>query len=150
MMSSATTANAPVEELYELCVRNGFVDARPVKDHGLARNNSAPALLVSSCEMTIMLKNVPCSVTEELMTSVLKENGFADLYDYLYMPKRNASNLGFCFVNFKREEDALRFKDEFLGYKFSGINSMKQCFVSLAHVQGREANMRKHSRYCKR
>eukprot|EP00928_Gymnodinium_smaydae_P086096 TRINITY_DN6994_c0_g1_i1.p1 TRINITY_DN6994_c0_g1~~TRINITY_DN6994_c0_g1_i1.p1 ORF type:complete len:162 (+),score=16.09 TRINITY_DN6994_c0_g1_i1:54-539(+) len=151
MSSTIAITNSPVEELYELCLRNGFIDARPVAARGLSRSESSPALMVSPREMTLMLRNIPCSVNDERMEFVLKQHGFAGLYDYLYVPmRRNGSNLGFGFVNFTYEEDAIRFKAVFSGYRFSGTNSTKQCSITPAEIQGREANIRMNAQYRRR
>eukprot|EP00928_Gymnodinium_smaydae_P002884 TRINITY_DN11056_c0_g1_i1.p1 TRINITY_DN11056_c0_g1~~TRINITY_DN11056_c0_g1_i1.p1 ORF type:complete len:181 (+),score=22.95 TRINITY_DN11056_c0_g1_i1:59-544(+) len=152
-------ANVPVEELYELCVKNGFIDDRPVVARGLPRSKSAPDITVSSSclkvpksntdvELTLMLKNIPCKVTEERIESLLIEHGFGGSYDYVYCPTRlNGSNLGYAFVNFIERDDAHRFEAVFSGYQFSGINSAKQCYVTKAAIQGREANVRMNARY---
>eukprot|EP00928_Gymnodinium_smaydae_P049902 TRINITY_DN3350_c0_g8_i1.p1 TRINITY_DN3350_c0_g8~~TRINITY_DN3350_c0_g8_i1.p1 ORF type:complete len:162 (-),score=24.25 TRINITY_DN3350_c0_g8_i1:126-611(-) len=148
-MSSAESWLNDAEDVFEPCAKNSFLDACPENDRGLAHSSRPPALTASSSEVTMMLKHIPCSVTDELVTSILNERGFEGLFDYVHVPmRRNSSNLGFCFVNFMKEEDALRFQDEFAGFKFPGSNSYKQCHVTLAHVQGREANIQ--SRHLKR
>eukprot|EP00928_Gymnodinium_smaydae_P016784 TRINITY_DN16353_c1_g1_i1.p1 TRINITY_DN16353_c1_g1~~TRINITY_DN16353_c1_g1_i1.p1 ORF type:complete len:218 (+),score=35.88 TRINITY_DN16353_c1_g1_i1:64-654(+) len=191
-MSSANIVDTKCadEELYELCERNGFIDARPVVT-GRPRRNSAPDILMSAsdssasmsfetfevakqpcsmpedavttcitagesrqepaerspCVTTFMLKNVPCKLNVEMMKPVLDRLGFAGTYNHLYFPARkNGSNLGYGFVNFMKEDDACRFKAVFNGYVFQGMNSRKQCCVIPADVQGRDANLRMHSR----
>eukprot|EP00928_Gymnodinium_smaydae_P074250 TRINITY_DN57315_c0_g1_i1.p1 TRINITY_DN57315_c0_g1~~TRINITY_DN57315_c0_g1_i1.p1 ORF type:complete len:188 (+),score=14.75 TRINITY_DN57315_c0_g1_i1:109-672(+) len=92
---------------------------------------------------TLMLRNIPCKVNLQMMQVVLKRLGFEGSYDYLYFPARkNKSNLGFGFVNFKTEADAASFEAAFLGYMFPGIQSSKRCHANAAEVQGLEANLR--------
>eukprot|EP00928_Gymnodinium_smaydae_P098641 TRINITY_DN9213_c0_g2_i2.p1 TRINITY_DN9213_c0_g2~~TRINITY_DN9213_c0_g2_i2.p1 ORF type:complete len:187 (+),score=33.71 TRINITY_DN9213_c0_g2_i2:52-612(+) len=99
----------------------------------------------SKCITTLMLRNVPCKVNLEIMEVVLMQLGYEGTYDYLYFPARkNGSNLGFGFVNFMDERDAVSFEAAFTGYVFTGIQSSKQCYVTAAAVQGREANLRMH------
>eukprot|EP00928_Gymnodinium_smaydae_P098639 TRINITY_DN9213_c0_g1_i2.p1 TRINITY_DN9213_c0_g1~~TRINITY_DN9213_c0_g1_i2.p1 ORF type:complete len:206 (+),score=38.68 TRINITY_DN9213_c0_g1_i2:70-618(+) len=100
----------------------------------------------SRCTTTLMLRNVPCKVNLEIMEVVLMQLGFEGKYDYLYFPTRKSgSNLGFGFVNFRTEDDAVQFDAAFTGYVFGGIQSNKQCYVTIAAVQGREANLRLHA-----
>eukprot|EP00928_Gymnodinium_smaydae_P005407 TRINITY_DN11846_c0_g1_i1.p1 TRINITY_DN11846_c0_g1~~TRINITY_DN11846_c0_g1_i1.p1 ORF type:complete len:200 (+),score=25.86 TRINITY_DN11846_c0_g1_i1:58-657(+) len=183
-MSCANMAESMLAEqqLYELCVKNGFFDFAPVAT-GRPRRKSAPEILLSTnvldvCRQepakqpssvpevqvrttvsafgkhshittdhsqsfkTLMLRDVPCKVNLQLMRLTMTNLGFAGTYDYLYFPtRRNGSNLGFGFVNFMKEEDADRFEIAFTGYQFPGIRSSKQCYVTLAEVQGREANL---------
>eukprot|EP00928_Gymnodinium_smaydae_P005408 TRINITY_DN11846_c0_g2_i1.p1 TRINITY_DN11846_c0_g2~~TRINITY_DN11846_c0_g2_i1.p1 ORF type:complete len:203 (+),score=24.91 TRINITY_DN11846_c0_g2_i1:92-700(+) len=177
----------PAEQLYELCVKNGFFDFDPVS---VPRRNSAPDILLSTygpdvCQQepsmqtssvaeaqvsatvttvpasdthrqvsehsqsfkTLMLRDVPCKVNVELMELTLATLGFADTYDYVHFPtKKTGSNLGFGFVNFMKETDADRFEVAFTGYKFPGISSSKQCYITVAEVQGREANLQLNAR----
>eukprot|EP00928_Gymnodinium_smaydae_P085567 TRINITY_DN69078_c0_g1_i1.p2 TRINITY_DN69078_c0_g1~~TRINITY_DN69078_c0_g1_i1.p2 ORF type:complete len:155 (-),score=12.22 TRINITY_DN69078_c0_g1_i1:61-525(-) len=151
MASASSTTDVPARTLYELCARNGFVDGRPVSARRRRRVASAPAILVRPREMTLIIRSMPCSVNEERMESVLREHGFAGSYDYLFLPvRRNGSNLGFGVVNFMQEQDAFRFRDFLVGYRFPGANSTQRCIVTLADIQGREANVRMNARYRRR
>eukprot|EP00928_Gymnodinium_smaydae_P082869 TRINITY_DN6613_c1_g7_i1.p1 TRINITY_DN6613_c1_g7~~TRINITY_DN6613_c1_g7_i1.p1 ORF type:complete len:169 (+),score=30.57 TRINITY_DN6613_c1_g7_i1:77-583(+) len=162
-MSFGSTTNESEEELYELCILNGFYDFSLVVKPKLRRSASAPHMLgtldtvahpadsVDTCPQkakTLMLRDIPCKVDEERIESVLREQGFAGTYDYLYDPKSksNGNTVGYCFVNFLDLEDASRFRTIFDGYTFSGSQSKKKCHVTTADIQGREANIEAHAK----
>eukprot|EP00928_Gymnodinium_smaydae_P026577 TRINITY_DN20825_c0_g2_i2.p2 TRINITY_DN20825_c0_g2~~TRINITY_DN20825_c0_g2_i2.p2 ORF type:complete len:187 (+),score=43.73 TRINITY_DN20825_c0_g2_i2:141-701(+) len=91
---------------------------------------------------TVMVRNVPCRVSEERMDLELELLGFANTYDYLYFPARkNKSTIGYGFINFLTSDTAANFVKVFNGYSFPGTNSTKQCYVTRADIQGREANL---------
>ena len=51
---------------------------------------------------TVMLRNLPNNYTRDMFLSLLDEQGFSGLYDFVYLPMdfcRDA-NLGYAFVNF--------------------------------------------------
>eukprot|EP00928_Gymnodinium_smaydae_P100397 TRINITY_DN983_c0_g2_i1.p1 TRINITY_DN983_c0_g2~~TRINITY_DN983_c0_g2_i1.p1 ORF type:complete len:295 (-),score=60.55 TRINITY_DN983_c0_g2_i1:220-1104(-) len=89
---------------------------------------------------TLMLKNIPCKLTKELMEEELNELGFAGTYDVIHLPARNnGSNKGYGFINFTTVEDARCAAETLNGYAFTRTRSYKLCSVTRAAVQGREA-----------
>eukprot|EP00928_Gymnodinium_smaydae_P087164 TRINITY_DN7148_c0_g2_i1.p1 TRINITY_DN7148_c0_g2~~TRINITY_DN7148_c0_g2_i1.p1 ORF type:complete len:155 (-),score=18.85 TRINITY_DN7148_c0_g2_i1:254-718(-) len=147
-MSSVHSATDIMDRtLYEFCGVNGSVGVRPVSARVLRRTASAPGILVVAREMTLILRNIPSSLSEERLESVLQQHGFAGSYDYLFLPmRRRGSNLGYVVVNFIQKQDALRFSACFEGSRFPGANTMRRCSVILADVQGREANVSMNAR----
>eukprot|EP00928_Gymnodinium_smaydae_P068088 TRINITY_DN51156_c0_g1_i1.p1 TRINITY_DN51156_c0_g1~~TRINITY_DN51156_c0_g1_i1.p1 ORF type:complete len:180 (-),score=13.76 TRINITY_DN51156_c0_g1_i1:77-616(-) len=159
-MFSFSTMDDSKQELYELCVKNTFYEFRLVSIGDHRRTASVPDILsIGSAEThragmirtrphfekTFMLRNIPCKIENDRVESSLREQGFAGTYDYLYLPRRsNGSNLGYCFVDILNPQDASRFETIFTGYSFPG--STKQCVVTLADIQGLEANLRANSR----
>eukprot|EP00928_Gymnodinium_smaydae_P051584 TRINITY_DN3514_c0_g1_i1.p1 TRINITY_DN3514_c0_g1~~TRINITY_DN3514_c0_g1_i1.p1 ORF type:complete len:183 (+),score=33.76 TRINITY_DN3514_c0_g1_i1:92-640(+) len=91
---------------------------------------------------TVMLRNIPCRLDKDAIEAELALVGFANTYDYIYFPRRrNKSNLGYGFINFVTVECASTFVEAFNGHIFPGTTSTKECLVSRASIQGREANL---------
>lgn len=86
-------------------------------------------------EKTLMIRGIPCSLTQEDMMRILDDAGFAERYNFFYMPRFQA-NLGYAFVNFFDEADAQRCNVVFNGRKLNPISSEKVCTISAAHIQG--------------
>eukprot|EP00928_Gymnodinium_smaydae_P087166 TRINITY_DN7148_c0_g4_i1.p1 TRINITY_DN7148_c0_g4~~TRINITY_DN7148_c0_g4_i1.p1 ORF type:complete len:175 (-),score=20.23 TRINITY_DN7148_c0_g4_i1:402-872(-) len=151
MHSADGATNMLNNNVYELCVMNGLVHARPVIARALRRVSSAPSILMRAYELTLILRNIPSNVKEEQMESVLRQQGFAGSYNYLFLPmRRNGSNLRYAVVNFIQEQHALRFAAVFDGHRFPGTTSMQRSSVILADVQGREANVAMKARHDRR
>lgn len=91
---------------------------------------------------TIMVRHIPCCITQDQFAAVLSELGFERKYDLLNVPtdsrtqKTGPSNLGYAFVNFLDPESAEAFQKAIEGYKFEGTSSAKACTSQPAHVQG--------------
>eukprot|EP00928_Gymnodinium_smaydae_P092256 TRINITY_DN76082_c0_g1_i1.p1 TRINITY_DN76082_c0_g1~~TRINITY_DN76082_c0_g1_i1.p1 ORF type:complete len:181 (-),score=20.80 TRINITY_DN76082_c0_g1_i1:486-1028(-) len=162
MASSDATPVHHRESLHETILRYGV--ARPHEiDHAPAdedisdddafthidtelvgARNAGDEKLPAGPVTTLMLKNVPCSVTAASMEIELRELGFEGTYDVLHFPsrrKRPSGNKGYGFVNFISAHDASRFASVFDGYAFSFAPS-KRCSVTVAAFQGREASLR--------
>lgn len=58
---------------------------------------------------TIMLRNLPSSFRQDQLLRLLESSGFAERFDFVYLPVDFASGacLGFAFVNLISSEDAL-------------------------------------------
>uniref|UniRef100_A0A7S0FPB4 RRM domain-containing protein n=1 Tax=Pyrodinium bahamense TaxID=73915 RepID=A0A7S0FPB4_9DINO len=98
---------------------------------------------ICACEApitTVMIRNVPCRITQARVAEVLDGLGYARKCDLLFLPNRPnaeaASHLGYGFVNFKRASDAESFTRAIEGYRFKGTTSTKVCAAQPAHVQG--------------
>merc|ERR1711862_73059 len=76
--------------------------------------------------------------------------GFSGTFDFLYVPldKGTMSNVGYAFVNFREASAAKRCMLVFEGYRFKKQrrSSGKIGTVSVAHLQGLEANVRHYER----
>jgi hypothetical protein len=91
---------------------------------------------------TVMMKNLPNKVTQQLLLSVVNEAGFSHAYDFLHLPidPDTMANRGYAFLNFVNTEWALKFHAHFEGKQFSNFNSSKIISVVPAAVQGYKAN----------
>jgi len=94
---------------------------------------------------TLMIRNIPNRYTQRELICELDDLGFAGTFDFLYIPldKVTMSNVGYAFVNFTTKEWAKRCMDSFQNYRFKRHRktSGKIAAVSVAHLQGLEANL---------
>jgi RNA recognition motif-containing protein len=76
--------------------------------------------------------------------------GFAGCFNFLYLPIDSATknNVGYAFVNFNDEKTADDCLNNMSGYFFKGqpYNRRRAAIVSVAHLQGLEANLEHYSR----
>lgn len=88
--------------------------------------------------VTIMIRNIPCKVTQEEFLADVIAHGFDGLFDFLYLPinQRLKRPRGFAFVNFLRADIASRFYQTYHGKVFSDRGSSKTLIVRPAVVQG--------------
>jgi hypothetical protein len=97
---------------------------------------------------SLMIRNLPCCITQCRLVEALDTLGFQGTYDFLHLPTggrsaaMRANNLGYGFINFNNAHDAARFMDAFSGYIFEGTYSEKACVVRPAHIQGLNSNLR--------
>lgn len=94
---------------------------------------------------TVMLKNLPFSMTAEQLRSIVEAEGFAQKFDFLNLPVtfNKKTNLGYAFINLICATEAALFVDVFNGRRLSaGKNSAgKICSVSAAHRQGYNSSL---------
>lgn len=100
---------------------------------------------------TLMLRNVPNAYDRETLMEELDHLGFAGCFNFLYLPIDSATknNVGYAFVNFNDEKTADDcMKLNMSGYFFKGqpYNRRRAAIVSVAHLQGLEANLEHYSR----
>lgn len=95
---------------------------------------------------TVMLRNMPTSVTRGQLRDLLDSKGWLARCDFLYVPMdfRTDSGLGFAFVNLVSPIEAHMFRRHFAG--FSDWGSGKPCNVSWAspNQQGLDANIERY------
>jgi len=94
---------------------------------------------------TLMIRNIPNRYTQRELILELEAQGFAGTFDFLYAPldKGTMSNVGYAFVNFIDHTWAAKCMETFHGYRFKRHRkaSGKIAAVSIAHIQGLEANL---------
>lgn len=94
---------------------------------------------------TLMIRNIPNRYTQRELIVELEDLGFAGTFDFLYVPldKGTMSNVGYAFVNFVQPDHAEKCIQAFQGYKFKKHRKVsgKIAAVSIAHIQGLEANL---------
>jgi len=91
---------------------------------------------------TLMIRNVPNRYTQQDLLQELEELGFAGQIDFLYMPRDKSAkaSIGYAFVNFADGAAAQRCIQLLLGHSFSRCGGHRHAQVSVAHLQGVEAN----------
>jgi hypothetical protein len=99
---------------------------------------------------TLMLKNLPNRLQVSDVIQKLHELGFADEYDYLYMPRdlQSRANKGYAFVNFTTHQAAKAFAYQVDGKKLHDRMSDKRVAVSVASAQGVVENLLTISHTC--
>jgi len=100
---------------------------------------------------TMMIRNIPNRYTQRELIAELEHMGFGGTFDFLYAPIDfgTMGNVGYVFINFVSAEWAARCRWEFEGFTFSKHQkktAKKVATVSVAHLQGLEANMRHYEK----
>lgn len=97
---------------------------------------------------TLMIRNVPVHYTQGMLIWELEQLGMAEMFDFLYLPAargpRSDMNQGFAFVNFVDASCAEKCMVVLQRYRFRFNNKIAQ--VSLAHVQGLQANLERYQK----
>lgn len=95
---------------------------------------------------TMMIRNIPNRYTQRELIRELEDLGFAGSFNFLYVPidKATMCNVGYAFVNFVDHLWAARCVRAFDNYPFKKYRKArgKIASVSVAHIQGLEANLR--------
>jgi len=119
-----------------------LAEAKPVQLQAVTAPSSE-----GSKATTVTLHNVPVKYTRMRFCEKLAEHGFGYAIDFLYLPidGHTGRNLGWASVNLRTEEALHYFRCVFEGVPASNclpdFESSGICHVSVAEVQGREANM---------
>mmetsp|Transcript_138101 Transcript_138101/g.385292 ORF Transcript_138101/g.385292 Transcript_138101/m.385292 type:complete len:311 (+) Transcript_138101:98-1030(+) len=92
---------------------------------------------------TLMLRNLPQSISQRDLCVALDRAGFAGKYDFLYMPTVFSSGVGkgYAFVNFTAPEYADRLLNSWTKGRPFGRMQNKTIGIIIAHIQGRDANI---------
>lgn len=94
---------------------------------------------------TLMIRNIPNRYTQRELMVELEDLGFVGTFNFLYLPvdKGTMANVGYAFVNFVESIWAEKCMMAFQGYNFRRHrrHSRKVAAVSVAHIQGLEANL---------
>jgi len=87
---------------------------------------------------TAMIRHIACRYTQDDITSILNEAGFAGKYNWIYLPmnpQKNA-NLGYVFVNFFSPQSLDECRELLDDQVFGSSQTTKRCQVTLALLQG--------------
>lgn len=113
-----------------------------LKDEFAARQQSEEA---PKNFTTLMIRNIPNRYSQRELIMELEDLGFAGAFDFLYVPldKGTMLNVGYAFVNFVNTSWAEQCIKVFRNYRFRRHRklSSKIASVSVAHIQGLEANL---------
>mmetsp|Transcript_10967 Transcript_10967/g.23043 ORF Transcript_10967/g.23043 Transcript_10967/m.23043 type:complete len:340 (+) Transcript_10967:45-1064(+) len=97
------------------------------------------ARIQSGCT-TLMIRHIPRSFTQQAALKKIHEAGFADLYDFFYVPldSKRRGNRGIAFINLTSVQAASEF---FQVFNARSVNQACESIHSLkiAHVQGYKA-----------
>lgn len=109
-------------------------------------NSTHPPNDWNSQPTTLMFRNIPNKYTREMLLNEISEKGFYGKYDFFYLPIdfRNRCNVGYAFINFVSHIDAALFRESFQGRQLKAFNSAKICEVTVAKVQGKDANIEQY------
>jgi len=122
---------------------------------GFMCEQTEPSMIGDSPKhFTLMLRNIPNRCHRAAITQQLEAHGFGGTYDLVYVPiDRTVGNLnlGYAFVNFRKEEDCSRFREAFNGkcakVLFPNSCSEKVLMIVPASVQGRDAYLKRLSSF---
>lgn len=99
---------------------------------------------------TIMIRNIPNRYTQREFIKELERLDFKGTFDFLYLPidKSTLCNVGYSFVNFIDHACAARCMQALESYTFRKHRKArgKIATVSVAHIQGLEANVRHYEK----
>lgn len=149
---AATTALEPVgEEQDQLNAKQGnyyqrtFQHARVPRSQDLAAKFSKAS--TEAPATTMMIRNIPNRYNQRELIKELENLGFAETFDFFYAPIDTGTmgNVGYAFVNFIEQSWAERCCELMSGYTFKKHQHkmrVKVASVSVAHIQGLEANLR--------
>jgi len=86
----------------------------------------------SNAFTTVMLRNCPNDLKRDLLMRLLDQGGFCRCYDFVYLPVdfQRVAGLGYAFVNFTSNDDAIRAMNYFEGFSDWPVVSPKVCAVS--------------------
>lgn len=96
---------------------------------------------------TTMLRNLPSEYDRSELLRLLNREGFAGLYDFVYLPMDFRSNVcfGYGFINFVSSTAAEQFRQHFEGFSNWSVPSDKIAEVSWSDpIQGLEAHIERY------
>lgn len=128
-----------------LSITKGFQHYTVPKNHNLAKE--FPQASLEQPPTTLMIRNIPNRYTQHELIKELESVGFMGSFDFFYAPMDTGTmgNVGYAFVNFCSPAWAALCQQVLEGYAFRSHQQRsrrKVATVSVAHIQGLEANMR--------
>jgi hypothetical protein len=103
----------------------------------------------TGCTTTLMIRNVPNRYSQRDLINELKSLGFGGSFDFLYVPLDlgTMSNVGYAFVNFTHHSWAEKCMEVLQNHRFKRHRQAgKVAAVSVAHIQGLEANLKHYEK----
>merc|ERR1719506_953834 len=103
----------------------------------------------TGCTTTLMIRNVPNRYSQRDLINELKSLGFGGTFDFLYVPLDlgTMSNVGYAFVNFTHHSWAEKCMEMLQNHRFKRHRQAgKVAAVSVAHIQGLEANLKHYEK----
>jgi len=94
---------------------------------------------------TVMVRNMPVHVSQQRLIMELNAFGFSGMYDFCYLPctLSTGKGNGYAFINFTSTSAALAFMSQWhMSYKFNMTPKEPALNISLAQLQGKEANVK--------
>lgn len=85
---------------------------------------------------TLMVRNLPCKLSQEGLAKAADELGFTGTYDLVYIPRGASNFVGYGFINFRTPDAASRFASVFSQYSFCTANTVRQVHIKVAKDQG--------------
>lgn len=130
----------------------------PRKNSGNSEGKPSPVMKPQASEVekttlsedqwtTVMLRNLPNDYTREMLLSLLDSQGFADCYDFVYMPIdfHRKAGLGYAFVNMVTHEDAERVHRKLMRFEAWETPSQKVLDICWSEPsQGLEAHIERY------
>lgn len=96
---------------------------------------------------TLMIRNIPKSLSQEDFVKELDVSGFAGLYDFIHMPSSGGENKGYAFVNFVSPGAAGALVGAWHRSRRWGMSATSTWLnISPAVLQGLDANVAKWRR----
>mmetsp|Transcript_110850 Transcript_110850/g.253995 ORF Transcript_110850/g.253995 Transcript_110850/m.253995 type:complete len:387 (-) Transcript_110850:146-1306(-) len=91
---------------------------------------------------TIIVQIIPNKMTQRMLLNVWKDLGFGGCIDLFYLPMdfRKKRNIGYGYVNFTTESEAMLFERKVDGMQVPNVNSPKRLTAAKAKEQGFFAN----------
>jgi len=135
--------------------RSGPSPQRPTQYNGFERFDRVDPLAEFEARIeqeaitTVMIRNVPNRCSQRALMKELDNIGLSGTFDFVYVPLdlRRLSNVGYAFVNFLNSSDACRCARLLQGHRMRRqAKAGKEVAVSVAQVQGMEANLRHYEK----
>jgi hypothetical protein len=129
----------------------GVVEQGPRRGRGSAGQQQRVPTAAQGTNTTIMLRNVPRSLTRTQLLAELELQGFASKFDFVYLPvdfdetTRCGQNFGHAFINFVCPHDAARARECFSGFDAWAVDCETPCDAMWREqCQGLNAHIQKY------
>lgn len=96
---------------------------------------------------TLMLRNIPNDYSRAMLIELLRQQGFAGTYDFLYLPIdfTRGAGIGYAFINMVSQSIALQFLEHFTGFSGWVVPSRKVAEVSWSNPnQGLDVHVERY------
>jgi hypothetical protein len=113
------------------------IGVKPTKKQDLKKLNKVAADATEE-PTTLMIRGIPCSLSQEALLSLIDNAGLKGKYDFFYLPRdgNRSSNLGYAFINFVDPQSAEFCTATFKGVPLVPARSKKTCTISPGDIQG--------------